>query len=475
MIILEEKPRDSYEASPVVSEFMLSEARIRLITGPFGSGKSTGCIMEILRRAMDQHPGSDGVRRTRFAAVRNTIPQLRDTTKRTFEEWIPKEIRSWYDTESTYIIQFNDVYCEVLFRALDRPEDVKKLLSLDLTGAWINEAREIPRAILDGLDGRIGRYPAIRSGGPTWLGVIMDTNPPDNDHWIYRLFEEDTLLDPKIDAKYKIFHQPSGLSAQAENIKWLPKGYYENLAIGKDPAWVEVYVHGRYGFVIDGKPVYPEYHDDIHTLKEPPRWLGGTIYLGMDFGLTPALVALQRLPDGSWQALEEFVSDDMGATRFSQFVVTELKRLFPGAEYRGWGDPAGSQRAQTDEDTPFAVVNAAGLPIDPAHTNDFILRRESVANALIRLTITGRPALTISPRCRVLRKAMAGGYAFKRVQVTGTERFRDVPDKNHFSHIAEALQYAMLGEGEDRSALDSRSHADASSRFKAIPSLRSRQ
>lgn len=466
---------NDYIAAPVISRFMLSDARIRLIKGPFGSGKSTACVMEILRRAMAQEPGPDGIRRTRFAAVRNTYPELRDTTKKTFEEWVPAGIREWYDTENTYILKFNDVHCEVLFRALDRPEDVKKLLSLDLTGAWVNEAREIAKPIVDGLDGRVGRYPTIRSGGPTWLGVVMDTNPPDNDHWIYKLFEEDVLEDPRIAAKYQIFHQPSGLSPEAENIQWLPKGYYENLAIGKDPDWVKVFVHGQYGFVREGKPVFPEYHDEIHTLSEAPRWLGGTIMLGMDFGLTPAIIALQKLPNGQWQALEEFISDDMGATRFSQFVVTELKKLFPDAEYRGWGDPAGAQRAQTDEDTPFAVVNAAGLPIDPARTNDFILRREAVANALTRLTITGKPALVISPRCRVLRKALVGGYCFKRIAVSGTARYRDVPDKNHFSHISDALQYAMLGEGEDSSALDSRDRTNTSSRFKAIPSLRSRK
>ena len=42
----------------------------------------------------------------------------------------------------------NDLDLEVIFLALDRPEDVKKLLSLELTGIWINEAREIPKVLL---------------------------------------------------------------------------------------------------------------------------------------------------------------------------------------------------------------------------------------------------------------------------------------------------------------------------------------
>ena len=77
-----------------------------------------------------------------------------------------------------YTAAFNDTRFEVLFRALDRPADVKKLLSLELTGAWVNEAREVPKAIIDGLQGRVGRYPSMREGGCTWSGLMMDTNPP---------------------------------------------------------------------------------------------------------------------------------------------------------------------------------------------------------------------------------------------------------------------------------------------------------
>lgn len=461
-----------YKAPLTVSAFILCQAPVPIIMGPFGSGKSTGCVMKILKMAQEQKPGPDGIRRTKFAAVRNTYPELRDTTKKTFEDWVPPEIREWNDTEYKYTVSFNDVVCEVLFRALDRPEDVKKLLSLELTAAWVNEAREIPRAIVDGLDGRVGRFPSERNGGCSLSCVFMDTNPPDDDHWIYKLYEEERVDSPDIAKKYVMFKQPSGLSPQAENKDKLKPGYYENLVIGKNQDWVDVFVHGKYGFIKEGRPVYPEYSDDIHTLREPPTYLGGPLYLGMDFGLTPAIVIAQQTPTGQWQAIDEFTSDRMGATKFSQFVVTELKRDYPECpEFRGWGDPAGSSAVQTDEETPFSVVQAAGLPIDPAHTNDFILRREAVANALSRLTIGGKPALVISPKCKLLRKAMSGGYCFKRVQVSGTDRYRDAPDKNHFSHIAEALQYLMVGEGEDSTALKSRSESGDSRKFKTLTSL----
>ena len=71
------------------------------------------------------------------------------------------------------------------------------------------------------------------------------------------------------------------------------------------------------------------------------------------------------------------------------------------------------------------------------------------AASLSRL-IDGEPGLIIHPNCKMLRKAMSGGYNYRRLQVSGEERYRDVPDKNIYSHVAEAGQYMLVGAGEAR-------------------------
>jgi hypothetical protein len=86
-------------------------------------------------------------------------------------------------------IKMSDMDLEVLFVALDRPQDISKLLSMELTGAWVNEAREVPRPVIDGLTGRVGRYPSMAMGGTGWSGIIADTEPPDSDHCWYKLAE----------------------------------------------------------------------------------------------------------------------------------------------------------------------------------------------------------------------------------------------------------------------------------------------
>ena len=439
-----------YNASLTCTKFHIDDAFIRGLVGPIGSGKSVACCAELMKLAQAQLPGPDGQRRSRWAIIRNTYRELQDTTLRTWFDWFPRELGVWRAGDMEHIIKIGDFEATFMFRALDRPDDIKKLLSLELTGAWINEAREIPKAVLDMLQGRVGRFPSKRDGGPTWSGIIMDTNPPDSDHGWYRLFEED-----RPDG-WSIYHQPGGMSETAENVENLPPNYYSRLQGGHDQAWIDVYVHGKYGFVKDGKPVYPEFADAVHVLEQPPEKLmpkhgkEATIYAGVDFGLTPAATFAQLTPGGQWQFLSEVVTEDMGAVRFAGVMLQHMQEHYPYAKFKVWGDPAGDDRAQTDEKTPMMILRARGIPIIPAPSNDPIIRRETVATTMTTLTMGGTPRLVVSPDCKQLRKALAGGYKYRRLQVSGEEKYVDKPDKNRYSHVAESQQYLLVGAGEAR-------------------------
>ncbi len=141
------------------------------------------------------------------------------------------------------------------------------------------------------------------------------------------------------------------------------------------------------------------------------------------------------------------MTEDIGAVRFAELLGPMLRSRYSGYEFEIYGDPAGDERAQTDETTPFQILNSRNIPALAAPTNDPIMRREVVAAALRRM-VDGQPGLVISPRCVVVRKGMAGGYAYKRIQVVGEERYHDKPVKNRFSHPCEGAQYMMLGAGE---------------------------
>ncbi|WP_374601044.1 hypothetical protein [Niveibacterium sp.] len=437
--------RDYAPPGPVAKAFMKSDGFVRGICGPIGSGKSTACVLEILRRAQMQAPGPDGVRRTRWAVIRNSYPELKTTTLRTWLDWVPPEYgKVTYDSPIRHFVQAEGFELEVLFIALDREDDARKLLSLELTGAWINEAREIPKAILDALTGRVGRYPSKLQGGCSWSGIIMDTNPPDTESWWYRMAEQET---PE---EWQFFRQPSGLSDQAENRENLPAKYYERASAGKDPDWCRVYVHGEYGFVTEGKPVYPMFRDRTHTAPQAIEPVAHVpLLVGVDFGLTPAAIIGQKLPNGQWLILDEVVTEDCGIIRFAELLASYVARTYPDHKVEaGWGDPAGNARSATDERTALAIIEQyTGWRWRPAPSNDVSMRLEVVRAALNRM-IDGDPGFVLSPRCSVLRKGFAGGYCFKAVRSGNGAMFHETPAKNGYSHPHDALQYLLLGGGE---------------------------
>jgi hypothetical protein len=431
--------RYSYLHVPTIRDFAANNARVRGLMGPFRSGKSSGCAVEIVRRAQAQRPGTDGIRRTRWLVVRNTFRQLEDTTIKTVLMWLPPHLFGRYYNDHRYIVKgFPGVEFEILFRALDRPDHVGNLLSLEVTGAWVNEAREIPWTIIDAIQGRIGQWPSKAMGGCTWDGVFMDTNPPDQDSDWFRFFEE--AQHPAWFAR--LFKQPSGLSADAENIPNLNSPhYYRMLAEGKKPEWIKVYIHGEYGFVVDGKPVYDEYSDQMHRREVDPV-PGRPIMRSYDFGLTPACCFSQLLPDGRWLVFDEMTSKDMGFDKFSDDVLEHCRRAFRGHQvtFEDYGDPAGAQRAQTDKKTCFEIAGAKGIDIQPSE-QDPTLRMESMRKPL-RTLIGGEPQFILHPRCKTIRKGFLGGYNLRRLQLAGPERYVSRPDKGLYSHIMNAMEYA---------------------------------
>lgn len=458
----------SYGPVPTVREFARSDAFLRGLMGPFGSGKSSGAVMEFPKRAQAQRPSPDGVRHTRWAVIRGTYRQLLDTTIKTFHQWMPPHLFGTYNVSNmTYRIEaFEGCECEILFRALDRPDHVDNLLSLELTGGWVNEAREITWSLIEALQGRVGRWPPQRDGGPTWYGIWMDTNPPDSDSKWYKYFEEWLGSDDgkRVNEEYAarngralaaIFKQPGGLSPNAENLANLPGGrlYYETMAAGKDREWIKVYIDGEYGFVIDGRPVYPEYSDGIHCNEKAEPMRGEPLYRGWDFGLTPACVFGQLNRFGQFVVFDELTSESMGIEAFSDEVLTHCAKNWSKLKL-GWepewldvGDPAGQQRSPTDEKTCFQVLASKGVYCEPG-MQTLAIRLESVRKPL-RTLKSGRPGFLLNPRCKSLRKGFLGGYQFRRMN-TVKERYTDKPDKNEVSHPHDALQYVatiLFGEG----------------------------
>jgi hypothetical protein len=445
---------------PVAQAFLEDRSYFSAIMGPLGSGKTNTAILKILRVAEEQEPNADGVRPVRLIAIRNTYPDLEATTIR---DWYsitqplgnlrmshpPTQYMRWRMPDGSV------VDLDVMFLALDREEHVRKLRGAQASIVWLNEMKELPKAVLDMATRALGRFPSSALGGVrcTRETMIGDFNAPDEDHWAADIMRGDT-------PGWRVFVQPGGVirvgadwkpNPEAENISNLPEDYYAKMLANKADQWVRVNLANQLGSSVDGKPVHPEYSPQYHEGEFEPD-PNEPILSGQDYGLTPAAVLFQ-IVNGQMRVIDEVVTHNFSAMELAASIKERMMEpRYAGLVYRmGWGDPSGGTGSQADKNTPFRVMIQSGLPTVAAGTsNAFTPRREALGSRLRRFTQKGQPALLVHKRCTTLRKGLAGHYAFKRVKVLGDDKYHDVPDKTIYSHVCEALQYACVGAGDAR-------------------------
>jgi hypothetical protein len=438
-----------YKPPPTVEEFMMSDALVRVIVGPVGSGKSMGCIFELLRRARQQSPDAQGNRNTRYALVRNTLAQLRTTVLPDVQQYLLPMVR-YYVTDATIQIRAplddgTNIVSDWIMIPLETKEDIRRLLSMQLTGAWVNEVREVPFEILSGLLERLGRFPSKINGGPTWRGLIADTNPWDTDS----LYHEALVLNPV--PKWALFHQPSGIGPYAENLDNLPDGYYEDAMSGASEERAATQIRSEWGVSNAGQAVFRRSFDavrhvrDMEVVINPQR----PIMVGMDFGRTPCALIGQVDTYGRLLIFEELTSEDMG---LRQFVNERLKPRLLDNPYVGKrvfvvADPAGAQKSQLAEENAFDVLKAAGLPAYAAITND-IAARLLAFEKLLSVYPAGEPGLQISRAgCPILVRALGSNYRYRKKR---DGQLEDKPEKLHpHSDVADAGQYMALAVNAD--------------------------
>lgn len=430
----------NYTPPKTLGDFMASDARVRIVRGPVGSGKSTVMVVEMLRRACEQAPGPDGIRRTRGVIVRNTLSQLTTTALETIKTVIPPEIMTYHVSNHTVRIRFNDVESEWILLPLDTPDNVRRLLSLEITFAWLSELRELPVKILEDVLGRCGRYPSKMRGGPTWYGVFGETNSfSEDDAWHGK-------LELELNPNWGYFVQPGARDPGAENLENLQPNYYADLVENNTTEWVEQYIDNRVTPSLSGESVFrASFRPDFHIAKQSLRPVPHTMLIvGMDFGRSPAMVITQMDPRGRILVLGESTSENMG---IEQFCATKLQPIVAHPDYARLpigvvGDPAGRIRSQIGEESIFDALKRLGLSAQPAQTNAIEPRLRAVEKWFLQQR-DGGPAIMISPDCTMLIRALRSKYRYAKRK---DGQLQPLPNKDHpWSDIADALQYAVLG------------------------------
>lgn len=442
---------------PIVSDYYLDDSPVSLIIGPVGSGKTLGSILRLDRLMYEQEPNYDGIRYTRIAIIRNTSVELRDTTIKSFLDYYG-DLVSYNDSKLTALYEHDDVRCEFLFRALDKPGDVRKLLSLEITYAYLNELRELPKEALTNIKSRLGRYPNKKNGpGSTKHQCIADTNAFDQETWIYKLFMENL---PK---EWSLFIQPPALledgsvNPEAENLDNLVHSYYREQILGNPQDYIDVMYKVKFIPLQVGKPVYPEYNDQLHCVDHeliaPPNPKLPLI-CGGDNGRWSGFLIGQIDALGRLVVFDELTSDDVNLTVFSEIIASHMRMHYPNFEFSTHIDPwAANQRGQVTDDTMYKVYNKAQLHPRVSNTGSPMTMVEAVKKKLGEIRV-GQPAIIISTKCKQLRKGLNGSYQFKRINVSG-EKYAEKPDKGPYSHVCNAFEFLLDGTGASRELVSS--------------------
>lgn len=471
---------------PTLKRAAESNALIRLVSGPAGSAKTSFAIMEMLRLSLLQEPAPiDNTRYTRVLVVRNTYSLLKSNTIPSIRNMYGPLIKLTDGSQPTGVIKnkLSDgtfLHIDFQFLALDSEDAHNKLLGAEPTFVLLDELNMMPESVVFAIVRRLGRYPSKLRGSVTRTGIVGVFNGPVKGSWLHKWYlgEKDEVFEKvgeelrqhstgvRFDRFMEWFRQPPALlrppasdpeanwlpNPQAENIHNLPQGYgyYYMMLADPDPAKIQAFVEGEFADIKHGKVVFPEFSRQLHTF---PTTLVDTrqireYYLSFDFGRTPVCLVSYLAMDGSIVVLDEFMGEDVSVdTLYRQQVLPALKKRYPNATcVQAFGDPAGLQRTQAVDISPFGVLRKLGVPIiPPTRNNQLEPRLQAVRQFIATLGHNGKPKLRISERCSFLIQAMASDYIYEQKRGSG---YSETPTKTHAgwaSDLCDALQYMCLG------------------------------
>jgi hypothetical protein len=467
---------------PVGAAYIRSQGPIDVITGPAGSGKTVATIFKNIRFSVGgMPPCNDGVVRVRGTVLRDNYRALYRTTLRSWFEFIPPDyggalFTGGQDRPAQHVIKLSTVR-QVNGVAREIPVDltvdffavgdvaIEELLKgYETTWVWCNEGDLLHPRVIPFAFSRTGRYPALDSLPPGTRRprvVGVDMNPPDIDHPLWKACETGSF-NAEIAASgeasgaesaartVNFFHQPSGLSPQAENRSGKSYEAYVEESRTLPEEEVRRFVHGQPGYAVDGKPVYLEFDYKRHVA-------GGTLavlpnvplHIGFDQGLSPGAILFQTTPLGQVRVLAELIPDHgTGVSRFLEQLLGLLTGRFRGLPPGVYGaDPSGfygADRIAGEMTWAEAVSKGLGHLVMPAPTNEPVLRIEAVKLLLRTMIDANSPALLVDPSCRLLIGGFAAHYKYRRIRAGSSDRFEDRPYKNEYATAHDSLQYGVL-------------------------------
>lgn len=397
---------ETYKPHPTQLEFHRDASKKRLLLGAVGAGKTVAMVWDCGMNAI-QWQGA------RFVVFRKTYPALHDTTQADFmREWPSELIVSQRRSEGREEIVVPGGTA-ILFRALD---DWRKLGSQQFDAIYADEATEFEHTdyttLLARLRGKVGPR-----------RITLACNPPNTKHWLHEEFVKHRADDARV-------HHFSTY----DNADNLPPGYIADLE--KRPDWWKLSnLHGQWGFVPEGAPVYENFRLATHVADlRVSTHEQAQLIRGWDFGWHhPACAVAQLLPTGHVNLLHAEMGTQTDLEPFARHMQTVCERRFPGLPIEDYCDIAGKQEHGLGV-TAVGILRALG--IHPRFRYMELERTIKPVHDLISSLHLGRPVLMVDKTyARIAWEGFLGGYYYDENGKPAKDGF--------YEHIMDAIRYML--------------------------------
>lgn len=450
-------------SGPVSDAFIVGAEPMMLLNGPIGSAKTTSEAKKALFETTRMRPwqpteGEPPVREYNLVVYREKYDSLWNATIRSWKKIFPEEI--WKIDGSRgrpadQKIEWEDEWsrkgggiCRLraMFRAFGEQADPEEVRGTEYADALLQEWDLLPEPLTIAISGRLARAPTRKIMGRTGR-IYGSCNAPDVLSYVYRDFFEEPP------PGYKLYRQPGGLDADAENIDALGREYYLDIIEknGHRIWYVRRMVHNKPGFTRDHDIVYPGYDDDVNlssTRLEPIRSL--RVIVGVDGGNTPAAVYMQETPAGQLRILDEIALESSGMIALSRAMLRLEAERYEGCKFHTVADPAMDAGHETEEGSDRQrLAKLLKRPVHKARTNDPERRVEPIRAYLERRLDDGRPGLLLDKVCNAMRRGFNQTYHYRRVRGSN-ERSSIV--KTPDSHPHDGAGYAAMETSQGLSA-----------------------
>ena len=396
------------ELNPTQGAFIADNSPVAAFFGGLGNGKTyAGCLKAIIRILDPDQPAQLGM------IARQTYPELRDSTLRTFFEllhkfnFLPGVHYAYYKQENR--IHFSNGQ-ELIFRSLDDPA---KLLSINLGWFYVDQAEEVTEEVYLTLLGRLRGV----ADPQCWI-----TGNPLGHNWIWHRFVHDPVKD------YTLFN-----AVTAENKHNLPEGYIPSLKDNYNEIWINRYLYGSWD-AFEGQ-IYPDWDEKVHVVRDqvpPKEWVR---VISIDHGKTnPTAILWGALDwDDNLHIYREHYQAGMDVDHHAAIVKQHMNE---GDREVYLIDPSTGAGKKDDPETIGNRYRTLGVPVSPAN-ND-------VLGGIDKMTyFLKNNKLKVHRSCKALRREVVN-YQWEQPSASRTDMNQPEKPLKKDDHAMDSARY-MIG------------------------------